>query len=182
MWLYSGPSDSDYASSEDLPDDEVWSHLGRVLQLKPREKVEGRPASFNSSIVSTLGLGNYKSRPHLPKGPEGMAKQAAQKEAADTRKKKKAEVAHRKHKKEKEVARHVKVGERKSDVEAELKSEDPTDVDNMVFSEEERSREAVVTLAERRILAATSAGDEQEATLYRTRKSIFLPSRSQMRE
>ena len=54
------------------------------------------------------GLGNYKSRSHLPKGLEGVAKQAAQKEAADSRKKKKAEVAHRKHKKEKEVARRVK--------------------------------------------------------------------------
>ena len=50
------------------------------------------------------------SWPHLPKGPEGVAKQAAQKEAADTRKKKKAEVAHRKYKKEKEVARPVKTG------------------------------------------------------------------------
>ena len=54
MWLYSGPLDLDYVSPEDLPDDEVWSRLGRVLQLKPREKAEGRPASFNSSIMSTL--------------------------------------------------------------------------------------------------------------------------------
>ena len=54
MWLYSGPSDLDRASPEDLLDDEVWSHLGQVLQLKPREKVKGRPMPFNSSIVSTL--------------------------------------------------------------------------------------------------------------------------------
>ena len=54
MWLYSGPSDPDRASPEDLPDNEVWSRLGRVLQLKPRERVEGRPVPFNSSIVSTL--------------------------------------------------------------------------------------------------------------------------------
>ena len=53
-WLYSGPSDMDHASPEDLPDDKVWSRLGRVLQLKPRERVEGRPMPFNSSIVSTL--------------------------------------------------------------------------------------------------------------------------------
>ena len=33
----------------------------------------------------------------------------------------------------------MKAGERKSDVEAELESEDPTDVDDMVFSEEEGS-------------------------------------------
>ena len=57
------------------------------------------------------GLGVYKSRPHLPKGPE-----AAQKEAADARKKMKAEVAQRKYKKEKEVARPVKARERKSDI------------------------------------------------------------------
>ena len=54
MWLYNGPSDLDRASPEDLPDDEVWSRLGRVLQLKPRERVEGRPVPFNSSIMSTL--------------------------------------------------------------------------------------------------------------------------------
>ena len=68
-----------------------------------------------------------------------MAWQAAQKEVADTRKKKKAELAHRKYKKEKQVARRVKAWERKSDVESELESEDTTDVDDMVFSEEEES-------------------------------------------
>ena len=31
MWMYDGPSNPDRASIEDLPDDEVWSHLGRVL-------------------------------------------------------------------------------------------------------------------------------------------------------
>ena len=91
-----------------------------------------------------------------------MAQQAAQKEAADARKKKKTEVAHRKYKKEKEVARRMKARERKSDVESELESEDPMDVDDMVFSEEEESPEVVLTSAERRNPAATSAGDEQE--------------------
>ena len=57
----------------------------------------------------------------------------------------------------------MKARERKSDVESELESEDPTDVDNMVFSEEEESREVVVTLAECRDPAAMSAGDEREA-------------------
>ena len=93
-----------------------------------------------------------------------MAKQAAQKEAADARKKKKkAEVAHWNYKKEKEVARRVKARARKSDVEAELESEDPSDVDDVVFSEEEGSREVVVTSAERRDPTMTSVGDEQEA-------------------
>ena len=54
MWLYSGPSDLNRTSLEDLLDDEVWSRLGRVLQLKPNERVEGKPAPFNSTIVSRL--------------------------------------------------------------------------------------------------------------------------------
>ena len=54
----------------------------------------------------------------------------------------------------------MKAGERKSDVESELESEDPTDVDDMVFSEEEESREVVVTSAEHRDPVATSAKDE----------------------
>ena len=57
----------------------------------------------------------------------------------------------------------MKAGEHRSNVESELKSEDPTDVDNMVFFEEEESREVVVTSTERRDPTAMSAGDEQEA-------------------
>ena len=72
-------------------------------------------------------------------------------------------MAHRKYKKEKEVARCVKARERKSDVESELESEDPTDVDDMVFSKEEESQEVVVTSAEHRDPTVMSAGDEQEA-------------------
>jgi len=48
MWLYNGPSDPDRASPEDLPNDEAWSRLSRVLQLKPKERVEGKPVPFNS--------------------------------------------------------------------------------------------------------------------------------------
>ena len=88
-----------------------------------------------------------------------MARQPAQKEAAGARKKK-AEVAHRKYKKENEVARHMKARERKSDVESELELEDPTNVDDMVFSEEEESQEVVVTSAEHHDPTATSASDE----------------------
>ena len=85
------------------------------------------------------GLDAYKSRPHLLKGLEGAARPATQKEAVDARKKMKAEEARRKHEKEKEVTRRVKVRERRSDVESELESEDPTEVDDMIFSEEEES-------------------------------------------
>ena len=31
MWKYGGPTDLDRASPEELPNDEVWSHLNRVL-------------------------------------------------------------------------------------------------------------------------------------------------------
>ena len=92
-----------------------------------------------------------------------MARQAAQKEAVDARKKKRTKEVLRKQEKEKEIARHLKAGERRSDIKSELASEDPTDVDDMVFSKEEGSREVVVTSMERRDLAAMSAGDEQEA-------------------
>jgi len=54
MWRYGGPSDPDRASPEELPDDEVWSHLDRVLQLKPKERVKGKPEPLNASVVSKL--------------------------------------------------------------------------------------------------------------------------------
>ena len=57
----------------------------------------------------------------------------------------------------------MKARERRSDIESELASEDPTDVDDMVFSEEEESQEVIVTSMERHDPVATSAGDEQEA-------------------
>ena len=60
----------------------------------------------------------------------------------------------------------MKAGEHRSDVESALASDDPTDVDSMVFSDEEESREVVVTSAERRDPSATSAGEENEATRH----------------
>ena len=54
MWKYDGPSNLDRASPEELPSDEVWSRLDRVLQMKPKEKVDGKPAPFNFAIVSRL--------------------------------------------------------------------------------------------------------------------------------
>ena len=57
----------------------------------------------------------------------------------------------------------MRAEERRSDVESELTSDDPTDLDDMVFFDEEGSREVVVTSAERHDPAVTSAGDEQEA-------------------
>ena len=54
MWWYNGPTDPDRASPEVLPNDEVWGRLDQVLQMKPKEKVDGKPAPFNSVIVSRL--------------------------------------------------------------------------------------------------------------------------------
>ena len=58
----------------------------------------------------------------------------------------------------------MRAGEGRSDVESELTSDDPTDVDDMVFSYEEESQEVIVTSVEHRDPTATSVGDEQEAT------------------
>ena len=91
-----------------------------------------------------------------------MAWQAAQKEAVDARKKKKAEEARWKYEKEMEIARRVRARENRSDVKSELESEVPTEVDDIIFSEEEESWEVVVTSAERHDPTAISAGDEQE--------------------
>ena len=54
MWLYKGPTDPDSASPKELPNDEVWSRLDRVLQLKPKEKADGKPRPLNTSVVSKL--------------------------------------------------------------------------------------------------------------------------------
>ena len=63
-----------------------------------------------------------------------------------------------------EIARRVQVRENRSDVESELESKDPTEVgDDMIFSEEEESREVIVTSAERCDPTAAHAGGEQEA-------------------
>ena len=57
----------------------------------------------------------------------------------------------------------MSAGERRSDVESELTSDDPTDLDDMVFSDKEESREVVVTSAVCHDPTAMSAGEEQEA-------------------
>ena len=54
MWEYGGRSDPDRASPDELPDDEIWSRIGRVLQLRPGEMVVGKPIPFNASIMPTL--------------------------------------------------------------------------------------------------------------------------------
>ena len=54
----------------------------------------------------------------------------------------------------------MRAEERRSDIESELVSDDPMDLDDMVFSDEEESQGGVVTLVEHHDPAATSAGEE----------------------
>ena len=54
----------------------------------------------------------------------------------------------------------MKAGENKSDVESELVSEVPTEVDDMIFSEEEESREVIMTSMERHDPMVMSASGE----------------------
>ena len=101
------------------------------------------------------GLSGYKSRSHLPRGPKGAARQATLKEAADAKKKKRAEKAQRRHEKEKEIARWVQASENWSDVEAELESEEPTEMGgDASTSKDDGDRGVVATSVERRTPAA----------------------------
>jgi hypothetical protein len=77
------------------------------------------------------------SRSHLPKGLEGVAWQAALKEAADAKKKKRVEKARRKHQKEQDITMRVWARENRSDIEAELKLEEPMEAGDDVSSSED---------------------------------------------
>ena len=54
MWEYGGRSDPNRVSPEELPNCKVWSHVGRVLQLRPGEMVAQKPIPLNASIALTL--------------------------------------------------------------------------------------------------------------------------------
>ena len=54
MWEYSGPMDPDRASPEELPKDEVWSHLNRVLQLRDKDSLEGTLGPLHAVKLSNL--------------------------------------------------------------------------------------------------------------------------------
>ena len=54
MWMYSDPTDPDRTSPEELAKDEVWSHLDRVLQLRPKETLDGKPGALNAMKQSNL--------------------------------------------------------------------------------------------------------------------------------
>ena len=54
MWNYLGPTDPDRVSLEELVKDEVWSWLDRVLQLRDKESLEGKPRPLHATKLSNL--------------------------------------------------------------------------------------------------------------------------------
>ena len=54
MWAYSGPTDPDRVLPEELPKDEVWSRLDRVLQLRYKESLEGKPGPLHAAKLSNM--------------------------------------------------------------------------------------------------------------------------------
>ena len=59
LWKYNGPTDLDRVLPEKLPYDEVWSRLDLVPQLKPKEKVNGKPVPLNVMMVSKLVFSHF---------------------------------------------------------------------------------------------------------------------------
>ena len=54
MWMYTSPMDPDHASSKELVKDKVWSRLDRVLQLRAKETLEGKPRPLHAIKLSNL--------------------------------------------------------------------------------------------------------------------------------
>jgi len=54
MWMYTSPTDPNHASPEELANDEVWSHLDRVLQLRAKETLDGKPRPLHAAKRSNL--------------------------------------------------------------------------------------------------------------------------------
>ena len=54
MWAYSGPTNPDCASQEELVKDEVWSRLDQVLQLRDKESLEGNLRPLHAVNLSNL--------------------------------------------------------------------------------------------------------------------------------
>ena len=54
MWMYSGSTDPESASLEELAKDEVWSQLDRVLQLRDKDSLEGMPGPLHAATLSNL--------------------------------------------------------------------------------------------------------------------------------
>ena len=54
MWAYSGPTDPDHASPEELSKDELWSRLDQVLQLRDKDPLKGKPGPLYAMKLSNL--------------------------------------------------------------------------------------------------------------------------------
>ena len=54
MWLYFDPTDPDRASPMELAKDKVWSRLDRVLRLRTKESLDGKPRALHASKLSNL--------------------------------------------------------------------------------------------------------------------------------
>ena len=81
----------------------------------------------------------------------------------DAKKKKRVEKARRRHGKEMEISRGVWARENRSDVEAELESEEPTELGGDVSSSKDGDWDVVATSSKRRESATTSASGERVA-------------------
>jgi hypothetical protein len=46
--MYTSPMNPDCTSLEELANDEVWSHLDRVLQLRAKETLNGKPGPLHA--------------------------------------------------------------------------------------------------------------------------------------
>ncbi|RLN07826.1 hypothetical protein C2845_PM11G17190 [Panicum miliaceum] len=110
MWLYSISADPDRSLAKELPEDEVVSWLLMVLK--------GR-----------TGLGHPRSRPHLPSGPEGRAKHAAQQEASREKRKKKGDKAAKRETRERDISRRTQHGEDPDVIRGEYPSASESELD-----------------------------------------------------
>ena len=82
------------------------------------------------------------------------------------KKKKRAEKAQRKHGKETKIAQRMRARENRSDMEAELKSEEPMELCGDASSSEDGDRDIIVTSSEGRESAAMSASGERDVGRY----------------
>ena len=54
MWEYSGPMDPNHASLEELSKDEVRSYLGRAVQLRDEDSLEGTLGPLHAAKLLNL--------------------------------------------------------------------------------------------------------------------------------
>ena len=101
----------------------------------------------------------YKSRQHLLRGTEGIVRQATQREATLSKKKKKTVKVRRRFEKLKEINQWSRDGERREEVEEELEWDDPMESGKDVGSSKDEGDEGATTImVERRTPVAAPVG------------------------